>query len=195
MFSSNKIIVAPSFCVGICITLLLLPLPWVAAWLVSGVIHELGHYAALRIQHIPVDKITLSFRGAYMDVGCMRPHAEIITALAGPLAGLCCLFISSYFPFVAVCGFIQSVYNLLPFPDYDGGRALSVLLGYIFTIEQAEKIYRGAVIMLSVFLLALGVCLCFCANLGPFILLFFLFPILKSGFLKTPCKGAKEIVQ
>ena len=195
MFLNNKIVILPSFCIGICVTLLVLPLQWVLAWFAGVLIHELGHYIALKTQHISTDRITLSFRGAYMEIGCMESRSEFITALAGPLAGLFCLLASSYCPMLAVCGFVQSIYNLLPFPDFDGGRALKVVLAYFLSAEQVDTVFRCTVIVLSAVLVILGIYLWLVVKLGPFILLIFMIPILKSGFIKIPCKGGKEIVQ
>lgn len=192
---NKKIVIAPSFCVGICISLLILPFPWVAAWFAAGLIHEFGHFFALKMFHIPVLRITVDFKGAFMETEYMPPIAELLSALAGPLAGLCCLLLSSYLPLLAVCAFVQSVYNLLPFPGYDGGRVLRVMMDRYLPPHIAEPAYRWFLILCCACMIVFGMYMWFTVKLGPVIFLFFLIPVIKSGIIKIPCKQSEQIVQ
>ncbi len=67
---------------------------------------------------------------------------EIIAALAGPIGGLALLFLSRWAPYVAICGAIQSAYNLIPLFPLDGGRAMLRLLQLMFHDAQGLAIYR-----------------------------------------------------
>ena len=188
-------IVRPLFCFGLCIAVIAFPIRIVLAWIVAAFIHELGHLVALKVLHIPVGKITLDLNGAMIESGYMSAISELVCALAGPIAGMLCLLGSTIVPYVALFGFLQSIYNLLPFPDYDGGRALNAVLHMLMPVNWAEKIYSMSVLVLTFALLFLGLYLWFGLDIGIASFLFCIIPPLKSGVVKIPCKGSKQIVQ
>lgn len=106
------------------LALLVLPLQWLIAVLLAGAVHELGHYAALRICGVDVRELRIGVAGAKMSVGQMGRWQELICALAGPMAGLGFVLLARWLPRTAVCACIQSAYNLLPVYPLDGGRAV-----------------------------------------------------------------------
>ena len=191
----NRINILPSFCVGCCIGLLVLPIHWVIAWFTAVLIHEAGHLLALKLLHVSIQRITLGLNGARIETGYISSQSEIISALAGPAAGLCCLLVSRIVPLLAMFGFFQSIYNLLPIPEFDGGRVLRAVLYRILPQHKADYINQLILIILSVSLVIAGVYFWYVYNLGPVVLMICIFPIIKSGLIKIPCKGSKHIVE
>ena len=96
---------------------------------------------------------------------------------------------------MAICAFVQSVYNLLPLTGLDGGHALALFLELILPPNTAQRICH----VVEHFLLFLLILLClYCA----LILHLGLLPILAAGNLvlkgsggKIPCKSRPMRVQ
>lgn len=177
------------------VALLVIPLPWLAAWFLAILIHELGHYIALRICTIPVYAIRMKLWGVQMNTGPMSAGQELICSLAGPLCGFSLLLFAKHIPRVAVCVVVQSCYNLLPLYPLDGGRGVRCALQMLCSADTSvlvEKIIRyGCFCTLGI----LGIIATFVLKLGsvPILLVFWI--LCKNGNLKTPCKDAKQIVQ
>lgn len=106
------------------VALLILPLRWLIAVLLAGAVHELGHFAALRLCGADIRDFRIGLGGAQMTVGQMGRYQELFCALAGPIAGLSLILFARWLPRTAVCACIQSAYNLLPVYPLDGGRAV-----------------------------------------------------------------------
>ena len=119
---NNFLIIRPSFCVGICVGLLLLPMQWVLAWFLASAIHEFGHLLLLKLLKIPVLRITLNLNGTYIETGYMSPMRELFSALAGPLAGFFCIFASSCFFCNSACIFCACLIKFCIFPIPPPGK-------------------------------------------------------------------------
>ena len=88
----------------------------------------------------------------------MTGLAGFVIALAGPFGGLVLLLTARWLPRLAICGLMQSVFNLLPISPLDGSRAVSAMLqrcemGYVIV----KWIDRSAVIDLLMFFLWMSV--------------------------------------
>lgn len=100
--------------------------------------HELGHALCIRLCGGKLARLRFEICGLRMDYrGTLLPFEELVCALAGPGAGL-------FYALAAACGgyyadsdylrcsaglsLLLSLFNLLPAPILDGGRALSLLL-------------------------------------------------------------------
>jgi len=127
-FRSNYITITPGFFIYLATAILLLPLKWVCAWFVASAFHEFFHYFALRLCGVRIFTIRISSSGAIMETEAMHTSPEILCALAGPLGGLLLLVLLRIFPAIAICAFVQSVFNLLPIYPFDGGRALRAII-------------------------------------------------------------------
>lgn len=111
--------------------LLIIPIRWILAAFLAALVHELGHYLAVRLLGGEVAGGEMTWRGARMEVFPMSPGRELVCILAGPAASLLLLCLARIFPRVAICGLIQGCYNLLPIAPLDGGRALHCLLSLL----------------------------------------------------------------
>lgn len=107
--------------------LLTLPLRWVLACFLAAMVHELGHTLAVLLCGGRITGVMLSFRGARMDAAPLPLGAELVCVLAGPAASLTLGLLLPWFPRLALCGFVQGVYNLLPLGRLDGARAVACL--------------------------------------------------------------------
>lgn len=132
--------VFPGFYIFLSLMLLLLPLQWLFAALCAGILHELGHYLAIRAFKIPVYTISFQGSGAKIRTGDMSRFQEVVCSSAGPLVGGVLFLLFPFIPRIAVCGLLQTVYNLLPFPNFDGGRILKSLLSYFVRENRAQGI-------------------------------------------------------
>lgn len=191
---SLNITVTPGTSVLLAAVLMLLPLKWIAAWMAATLVHELGHYLALRIMRIPVYSITATPRGILMETGVLSGGGELFTALAGPVGALVLLLVARIFPAVAVCACIQSLYNLLPVFPLDGGRALRCLLTKI--PAPAAVWVSGIVEWLVLSLAAAAGCYgTFCMKLGILPVVGAICLFLRAECVKIPCKESDLRVQ
>lgn len=103
---------------------MLLPFPWFMAFLFAAAIHECGHLAAIVLAGSKVLEIRIGAAGAKILAAPQSEHRNLLCCLAGPAASLSLLLLVHIFPRIAICGFVQGMYNLLPFPAMDGGQII-----------------------------------------------------------------------
>jgi stage IV sporulation protein FB len=164
---------------GFALLVMLLPLRWLVAGVIAAIIHECGHYVSVYLLGGSIRGIKLQPSGAVMEASGISPKAELICLLAGPLAGLLPIITMRIFPTLALCGIIQSAYNMLPLFPLDGGRILRLVIILSGGTEHTFRTIENIVcILLSVF------CLYLQMRVGVFLM-----PILVVFLLrKTPCK-------
>ena len=124
---------------------LLMPPRWVAGLLLAVLVHELGHIFAIRALGERVLAIRFSLRGAKIETGYMEPGKEALCALAGPGAGGILMFLWPVFPVLALCAGVQTLFNLLPLPGFDGARivhSLAVLWKEKFVAKGRNSVYN-----------------------------------------------------
>lgn len=129
--------VQPEFYILLVLTVLLIPLKWVAAWFLAAAFHELLHCVAVGASGGHIYAVDIGGGGAVIRTDAMPPAREILCALAGPAAGLIAIFVMKWFPRFAICALFQSAYNLLPILPLDGGRAVKCIVG-LFADKQKE---------------------------------------------------------
>lgn len=129
------------FFIYVAILIVIMPIKLVLAWLVAAGLHELCHYIPLRIFRIHVVRLTLGHNGAVMHTEGMLPWQELVSTLCGPAAGVVLLLLSRWFPLLAACGLIQSIYNMLPFYPLDGGRAIRLLMDIAHVPLKYRKVF------------------------------------------------------
>lgn len=161
------------------ILLFLLPLRWLVAALLAACIHELGHYIAVCLCGGNIQSIRLGVSGAEMRASGLTGWQEILCLLAGPLAGLLPLLLCKILPTLALCGLIQTLYNLIPIYPLDGGKILHSL---IRLCGGSNRLY---IAVEHTFLLVVVIACIYLYLRFGISLLFFMVPFI---FRKTPCK-------
>lgn len=136
-----RVHISAGVCLLFALLILSLPLTWLFAAAVAAVFHELCHTLAVWICNGDLQSIRIGRRGTQIQAEIFTPAKELLCVLAGPLGSLLLLPFARYIPRVAICAAAHSLYNLLPLPQLDGGRALNILLRMIFP-RKAERIYR-----------------------------------------------------
>ena len=190
MVRSSKIAfsVTPEACIGAAVILLTVPLRWVAAWVVAALVHEIGHCIMLYLCGKPILKISVGLNGAEIQAGVLSDGEMVLCALAGSAGGCLLLLLSSCFPRLALCAFLQSVYNLMPVSSLDGGRALRSLLQIVFPLWLADRICKLTEGIVLAAVLVLGCVASFVWKLGVMPVLFAVFFLLHTKKRKIPCK-------
>jgi len=132
--------ILPVFFLTVAAAILLIPLPWLLAWILAAAIHELFHLLAIFLFKYRVLSVTIGAGGAKIETDMMPGVKMSACALAGPVGGLLLLQLLHITPRLAICGLIQSVYNLLPLCHLDGGRVIYGVLAALFQPETANQI-------------------------------------------------------
>ena len=136
----DRIQVSGWACVALALTLLVLPLPWVAAAVLAAALHELCHYVAILALGGRVGEIAVGPGGAAMELESLSAVREILAAAAGPVGSLSLTLAGRLFPRLALCGLAQGFFNLLPIYPLDGGRILRRLLELVLPERIAGDI-------------------------------------------------------
>ncbi len=105
--------------------------------------HELGHFAALALAGVRVERVRLTAFGAEIlaDTRFTPYSRDILCTLAGPLVNLVLALV------LAQCGaylaaganLLLGCFNLLPVPALDGGRAFYLLFSWAFGPPAADR--------------------------------------------------------
>ena len=119
---------SPGTAVVLALWILVVPIPWAFGAFLAAAVHELCHLAALKVLNVPVVELRMSQDGLYLHTAQMSGLQEGICAGAGPAGSLLLMLLTKVFPEMALCGFVQGIFNLLPLYPLDGGRILAALL-------------------------------------------------------------------
>lgn len=119
-------------------------LPLVA---LSALCHELGHLTALRLVGARVERIRLTAFGAEIraDTRCLSYGREIVCTLAGPVVNLILALVLARVAgdyLMAGANLFLGVFNLLPLPSLDGGRALFLAVSWVTDPLLADSACR-----------------------------------------------------
>ena len=139
---------------------MLLPLDLIIALCIAVFIHEFCHILLLYLFDIPILHIDLRIGGAAIQTAALPVIQELFCALAGPAGSFLCLLFLRRFPLLALCGYVQGLYNLLPVYPLDGGRILHCLC-LLFLPNHAARICKFIenCVTLSVLLISFLLCL------------------------------------
>ena len=179
----------PGFYIFLAIAALLIPVKWLAAWFAAALIHESFHILALRICNYRISAIDLGLTGARIHTDSLSGLKMTFCALSGPLGGFLLLLLIRVAPRLAICGAIQSLYNLIPVYPLDGGRAVRGVAEHFFHGSHAAKFlafWENAVLIL---LVALSVWSAIKLHLGLFPALCVCLLIYRNK--KIPCKESR----
>ena len=150
IFPERGLHISAGFWLPLAAAIMIAPPSLTAAVLLAAALHESGHLAALRAFRVPVEGLRLGAFGAVLYAPGARRLSygrELFVTLAGPGANL--LFapplaaLSAYLGWewgflFAGANVLLGVYNLLPIPPLDGGRALYLAAAYCFGPAAGE---------------------------------------------------------
>lgn len=153
---------------------------YIAAVLVVLLIHEFGHFFAMKaFNYSNVKLFVLPLLGAYVTgkKSLISQRQMTVVILAGPLPGMiigfCLLLSTIYYPNerIEMLGnifFVLNLFNLLPFVPLDGGRLLETLfinhnhtIRVVFTIISIVAMALLAIITKSLLFLIIPVSMIF----------------------------------
>ena len=147
-----------------------------AGLFISIALHELSHALVGRSQAIPVKTITMFLFGgvAQLEGEPGSPRAELLMAIAGPLASLVLAavfflletaaitlglpsLLRALLAYLASINVVVAVFNMLPGYPLDGGRVLrAALWHYMKDIVRATRVASGIGQLFGLFIIALG---------------------------------------
>lgn len=174
---------------------LLLPVKWLFAGIFSAALHEAFHIAAIRLTRRKVLGITVSASGTEICTAALLPREELLCALAGPASCVIGLLLARWFPRLAVCSVLHSLYNLLPVYPLDGGRALLCAAEIALPQPFGDVLCRYIEAVCLIGIGAAAVYGCVILRLGIFPILLAAFLIARAQGGKKPCKDGKLRVQ
>ncbi|MCL2562769.1 MAG: peptidase M50 [Oscillospiraceae bacterium] len=135
-----------------------------------ALVHELGHFAAIRVFGGRVLRLHLGLVGLRIDYEGRRVGygGEIVIALMGPIFNLGLAYGASLFGrhvgsegafFLAGVSLGAAVFNLLPIYQLDGGRALYCFMAWTVDADWAARVICVLSCVLIFAMLAAGVVL------------------------------------
>lgn len=142
----------------------------------SALCHELGHLGALRLAGAEVERFRLSAFGAEIqaDTRYLPYPKEILCTLAGPVVNLLLALVFSRVAgdyVLAGANLLLGVFNLLPIPSLDGGRALYLLVSWCADPAAADWTCRRIGLGCAAALTAVALVLTLQRRAGLFLLL------------------------
>lgn len=154
-----RIIIAPAVFILAALTVILLPLRLVGAWIAAVLVHECGHLIATLLSGASIRCIRVMPFGIVMESDGLTPGKQIISSIAGPAAGVCLSLLFRWFPLIAALALVQTVLNLLPIKNMDGSVILCNVLLLLCKQSNIDRICCIADIASR----ALLVCICLIA--------------------------------
>lgn len=167
------------------LVILLFPITWLLPMVVAALIHEGGHYLAVRCFGKRIHVVKVGISGALLETRDLSPGQEFLCALAGPVAGLLPLLLMRIFPGVALCGLLQSLFNLLPIYPLDGGRMI-ICISELLHIPQSFSRILSGLFLVGMSALSLYGAIFLRLGIAPLVVMAIL--IYKAVTGKRPCK-------
>lgn len=129
-------------------------------------VHESGHVLCLRVLGLDIRTLSIGGGGLCIDYcGQCTTAAHILSAAAGPAAGLAYAYLCSYLGVMlhiawlrltAGMSLILSLYNLLPVLPLDGGRIFAELCSVFFGDHRGGVLSGVIAVLVLLLLFALG---------------------------------------
>lgn len=160
-----QIEISPGFYIAMAVAVLILPLNWLLAAATAACIHEIGHILTLLVCGGRVEKIQIGAGGAVIHTAAVAWGRDVLCTLAGPVSGFLLVLTFPWFPTLAFCGLIQTMFNLLPVGSLDGGQILYILLQQ-YSPCVADRVCQIIGTVFLVLILLSGIWLSFFLKLG-----------------------------
>ena len=190
-----SLFISSGYCFALAVMILLLPPEWIMSAMIAALIQELCHYLAILACSGKTAGVGLYSFSARIALPEMSRGKELLCALAGPFGGLMLWFLAPWFPRLALCAAVQSLYNLLPVYPLDGGRALRCALHLFlppsaadFTEAFVGWLTIGALLILSFYLFAVR-------QMGVLPLMASIGLVFRTKDAKMPCKAGHFALQ
>ena len=191
----NRLELRPGFVALACLGFYLWPQGF-GAFALLGLLHELGHLAALALCGVRVERVRLRAPGAVIQTGPCSHSAEALCALAGPAVNLfafwalrrCC-------PGAALISLLLGVCNLLPIWPLDGGRILRAACAQFLPLHAVNAVdaAASACTLAALGLAALALSRCY-GLLPVFAYALLLLHIARERNLLLPRRGLSDIM-
>lgn len=160
--------------------------------LLSAVCHELGHLTALRLMGVRVEAFCFTAFGAEIraDTRYLSYGRDLACTLAGPAVNLILALVLARVSgdyLLAGANLLLGLFNLLPLPSLDGGRALHLLISWAADPLLADRVCRWVGVICAGGLTAATLNLVLLHHTGLFLLLAALgvflpqLPLVKRG--------------
>lgn len=185
--------VLPSFFFVMAAAVLMIPFRWLLSWLIAAVVHEICHLMAIHICGLSVGFITIGGFGAVIHMDDAPGRRLALCSLAGPLGGLLLMLAVRIIPRIALCAFVQSLYNLLPIYPLDGGQVVAGLLTPLFSTKTVKSVLMIIKCVVAVVLTVAAIYATAVLKLGIFPVVFAVAIIIKNK--NIPCKPMPLRVQ
>lgn len=190
-----SLFISSGYCFGLALMILLLPLQWIMPVMFCGFVHELCHYLAILACSRRPNQVGLYSFAARMELPEMSRGKELLCALAGPLGGGCLLLLAPWYPRLALCAAVQSLFNLLPIYPLDGGRALRCILRTVLQPSVAEFAETFTVWLTLGVMIALSIYAFAALKLGVLPLIACAILVFRVNDAKMPCKAVHFALQ
>lgn len=143
--------VKDSFWLLMAVIMLLDPNGMFIYFLIAAAVHELGHWIVIRLCRGKVTRLEISAAGGAMQYHLPKLSiwADVCIALGGPFLGLILWMIAgvTHHELLAGASLLLSIFNLLPIPPLDGGRAIECIFLPGHPFPQALSIFFAALIL------------------------------------------------
>ena len=155
----TRIIIKPNTYIYFVLLLFLIPAQWLLAWLIALSVHEFCHWAAVKISGGVIYELTVGIGGIKMQSSPLSDPKRFFCVLSGPIGGFFLVPARHWLPRTALCSWVLSIYNLLPFMFLDGGKALEILLGapIAVVLEKMLLLLLSVAAIYAMFVLNLGI--------------------------------------
>ena len=197
--SIKKISISPGFLLLISALCIFTSGEFLAAAALAIVIHEMGHFAAIKLCGGKIKKIYMQTAGFAIEYGGILSYRkEAIAAVSGPIASAALAVSMSYLAKSAQSEFLYllsgisfsfAVFNILPVLPLDGGRAAFAVIAGKFDIFTAERILCILSCAVAFVLLVCGTYLLFYTGNNPTLL------IVAAWMLISYCKRSGNVIK
>lgn len=188
------ICIEPGAYLFLALLLLTIPLNWLLAAVLAGVLHELAHIMMILLFGGKIHAMEIGIAGARLDSALDSVWKSFFSILAGPVCSLLLFFTYRIFLRLALCALIQGIWNLLPVYPLDGGRMLGILLDVCFP-RCARNIQMGIEILFLLGLITLSLLLWWFRDVGILPLVLSCTWAIKVFLRKKPCKQGPNKIQ